>query len=85
MIGSAIIVAEARLTPTSITWRVRPSAGWRSVGGHGTGGAGVLALDGWEDRGQALPVESARALHRLCGVIGGMATELEAVAALPLG
>jgi len=84
-VGTAIVVAEVRLTPSSITWRVRPAAGWASVGGLSAGGAGVLALQGWEDRGAALPAEACRALLRASAELGRMATELESVRALPMG
>lgn len=84
-LGSIIAVAEIRLTPSSITWRVRPGAGWRSVGGHGVGSAGVLALQGWDDRSAGLPVEAARAFHRASAQLGSMATELESVRVFPLG
>lgn len=83
--GSAIVIAEARLQQTKVVWRVRPGAGYASAGGQLRGSAGVLALDGWDDEGEAICAEAHRALNKLVLELRRMVSELGRVRPLPLG
>lgn len=83
--GSTIVIAEVKLQQRQIIWRVRSGSGYLSCGGQHRGNAGVLALDGWEDPGEALVVEAERGISAAVMELRRMAAELDAVAALPLG
>lgn len=83
--GHLIIIAEVRLTPASVTWRVASGPSGPSVGLPRWSDAGVLSLRAWEGHELGPTAESVRGIQHAADSLARAGRELLLARPLPLG
>lgn len=83
--GSLIMVAEMRLRPSSVVWRVGSGPSAAIAGIQRWRDSGVLSLLDWEDLTEGITCETYHGLHKILRSTRRMADQLLSARPIPLG